>query len=82
MIPMEEPISDIIREIITVFVRINTEYIHILGPYREVYISSAGQIVLRVLWNRKVHYRLHKSSLLASIPRKAKPVHTPSILFV
>ena len=44
-------------------------------PFWEANRSSAGQEIPRILCNPTVHYRIHNSPPLVSIPRQINPVH-------
>ena len=50
-------------------------------PFREANRSSAGQEIPRMVWNPKVHYRMHKSPPPAPTLSHIDPIHAFPSLF-
>jgi len=52
------------------------------SPSWEANRFSASQEIPRILWNPKVHYRIHKFTPSLPIPRQLDPVHDPIYYFL
>jgi len=51
------------------------------SPSWEVNTYSASQEIIRLLWNPKLHYRVHKSPPLDLILGQMTPIHTFALYF-
>ena len=52
------------------------------SPSWEINRFAAGQEIPRILWNRKVYYRIHKCPPPVPIMSHLDPVHTPTSYFL
>jgi hypothetical protein len=51
------------------------------SPSAETIVHSASQEIPRLLWNTKVHYRVHKSPSPIHTLSQVNPIHTPKPYF-